>query len=141
MTTLPEPSNSGLPTVDDVDDEGLTLNQRFQLETLLRPIETCNDNEALKKLAHSTLKAWYIMKSGIGNKILEKLTEDFENVHERHMVLVSNTATQFPEAKEIHVVEEFTYGVDEKGQWHPKVQEDAYDTYFQPGYHHPEEAE
>jgi hypothetical protein len=70
MTTLPEPSNSGLPQVEDVDDEGLTLNQRFQLETLLRPIETCNDIEALKKLAHATTKAWYIMKSGIGNKIL-----------------------------------------------------------------------
>jgi hypothetical protein len=132
MTTLPTPSDSGLPTVDEVDDEGLTLIQRFQLETLLRPIETCSDIEALKKLAYSTTKAWYIIKSGIGNKILEKLTEDLEKVNERHMVFVANASEQFPEANEITVVEEFTYGVDENGKWSPKVQEDAYDTYFQP---------
>lgn len=81
MITLPEPSNSGLPTVDEVDDSGLTLTQRFELETILRRIEDCNDKEALKKLAHSTTKAWYTIKSGIANKILEKLTEDLEKVN------------------------------------------------------------
>lgn len=48
------------------------------------------------------------------------------------MVFVANAANQFPEATEIHVVEEFTYGVDENGEWKPKVQADPYDIYFQP---------
>lgn len=127
-----QPSGSGLPIVDDVDDQGLTLTQRFELETILRCIEGCDDKEALKKLAHSTTKAWYTIKSGIGNKILEKLTEDLEKVNERHMVFVANTAAEFPEAKEIEVVESFTYGVDESGKWSPKIQDDNYDTFFQP---------
>jgi hypothetical protein len=101
---------------------------------MLRRIEDCNDREALKKLAYATTKAWYIMKSGVANKILEKMTEDLEKVNERYMVSVANASEQFPEANESTVVEEFTYGVDENGKWSPKVQEDAYDTYFQPEY-------
>lgn len=134
MTTLPNPSDSGLPQVDDVDDQGLTLTQRFELETILRRIEDCNDKEALKKLAHSTTKAWYTIKSGIGNKILEKLTEDLDAVNARHQAFIEQTVHQFPEVNEVEVVESFTYGVDESGEWKPKVQADPYDTFFQPDY-------
>jgi hypothetical protein len=78
MTTLPNGPSSGLPHPSDESNEGLNLTQRFELETMLRKLEGCNDIEQVKKLAHSTMRAWYIMKSNLANKMLEKLTADFQ---------------------------------------------------------------
>jgi hypothetical protein len=118
MTTIPNSPSSGLPHPSDESDEGLTVTQRFDLELMCRKLEGCNDIEQVKKLAHTTMRAWYIMKSAIGNKLLEKLTSDHNNMAE---LMAQRAASQEPESD-----------VDEKGTWSARVQNEPYDTRFQP---------
>lgn len=120
MTTLPTPPSSGLPPVENVDTDGLTTAQRFDLEIILRQVEACNDREALKKLAHSTVKAWYVGKSNLANAMLKKLTEDKNNLVE---LMAQKVLSEEP-----------TSEVDSDGVWRPRVQSESYDTFFQPDF-------
>ena len=120
MTTIPSSPSSGpqLPPVENVDTDGLTTAQRFDLEIILRQVEACNDREQLKKLCHSTVKAWYVGKSNLANAMLQKLTSDKSDLVE---LMAQRVLSEEPVSD-----------IDADGEWRVRVQDQPYDTFFQP---------
>lgn len=72
---MTEASDSGLPIQTEYEDMKLEPHQQFEMNKLARIVDSCGDLEALRKVTHQLLKAWFVQKSAVAYVMKQKLIE------------------------------------------------------------------
>jgi hypothetical protein len=75
MTTLPEPSDSGIHLPEDYEDMSLTLDQQFELDKFTRVIDKADSKEKLRAISKQLLKAWFVQRAAVNFVLKQKLQE------------------------------------------------------------------
>lgn len=140
MTTIsnnPSFGNPPEPNDSETCDDGLTLPQKFDLAIMQRKIDDCRDIEELRRLTKTTTTAWYVLKCGIANKMLEKLIEYTPTTYipeeAECQIAADTTASASSIQTEIGEDSDPTAPTtSETPKWSAAVQSIPYETQFQP---------
>lgn len=74
MTTLPEPSDSGIRLPEDYEDMHLTLDQQFEIDKYTRIIDKA-DKEQLRAISKQMLRAWFVQRAAVNYVLKQKLID------------------------------------------------------------------